>query len=624
MSDLARLQQGAGPRRRLCLILGDQLDPGYLDDFAPTDGDIVALCEVAEESTHVPSHKQRTTLFLSAMRHFALANAERAPIHYVDLDADGNTGSFAGELGRLAERFEPDELHLIRPGEWRVLKALEAKAGELQLPLHLHEDRHFYSSPERFARWAAGRKDWILEHFYRAERKRLDILMDGKKPAGGEWNFDRSNRKALPRSVSIQPPRRFTPDAITREVMEVVERHFPDAPGRLESFGWPVTPAQAQEALEDFMTHRLPLFGDYQDAMRRGEPWLFHSLLSPALNLKLLDPRRAVDAAVDAWGEGRAPLNAVEGFVRQIIGWREFIRGVYWHEGPDYATRNALESHGELPDFYWHGETDMACLEDSVGQVLDNGYGHHIQRLMVTGNFALLAGVDPKVISDWYLGMYVDGVDWVTLPNTLGMVMHADGARVGTKPYASTGAYIHRMGDYCGDCRFSPKSKTGDDACPFTTLYWDFLDRQRSRLGNNRRMAFAWRNLDRLDGELPAIRDRASRFRAPPPSDSGSSAAELSEHGPGLGPIAGVALGGGLVEEPTERRDCEVTAPEAGRLHPEVVKGVVGRRVDRQGLLPGFEGAVGVAAEQPRDAEVVQADGPAAFELKRPPRVDGR
>ncbi|MEO1085314.1 MAG: cryptochrome/photolyase family protein, partial [Acidobacteriota bacterium] len=364
---------------------------------------------------------------------------------------------------------------------------------------------------------------WILEYFYRAERKRLDILMDRSKPAGGEWNFDSSNRKSLPSSVTLEPPKRFEPDAVTREVMELVERHFPDAPGRLESFGWAVTRDQAEEALDDFISHRLPLFGDYQDAMRSGEPWLFHSLISPALNLKLLNPRRAVEAAVEAWRSGAAPLNAVEGFVRQIIGWREFIRGVYWHEGPDYAARNALESHGELPELYWTAETDMACMADSLDQVLENGYGHHIQRLMVTGNFALMSGVDPKAISDWYLGMYVDGVDWVTLPNTLGMVMHADGGRVGTKPYASTGAYIHRMGDYCGACRFHPKEKTGDRACPFTTLYWDFLDRQRERLGDNRRMAFAWRNLDRLDDQMPAIRGRAERFRAVPPDDAPGS-----------------------------------------------------------------------------------------------------
>ncbi|MEM8995928.1 MAG: cryptochrome/photolyase family protein [Acidobacteriota bacterium] len=519
MSRLGDLRLPAGHRRRLILLLGDQLDGAYLDELGVTaDGDdVVAMCEVAAEATHVPSHKQRTVLFLSAMRHFALDVADRAPLHYVTLDDGGNTGSFAGELGRLVERFSPGELHLIRPGEWRVLQDLETAAGQLDLPLHLHEDAHFYSSPAGFGKWAKGRKEWILEYFYRAERKRLDILMEGSKPAGGAWNFDSSNRKSMPASVIVEPPKRFEPDAITREVMELVERHFPDAPGRLDSFGWAVTRKQAEEALDDFIEHRLPLFGDYQDAMRSGEPWLFHSLVSPALNLKLLNPRRAVGAAVDAWRSGAAPINAVEGFVRQIIGWREFIRGVYWHEGPGYAARNALDSRGELPEIYWTAETDMACMADSLGQVLENGYGHHIQRLMVTGNFALMAGVDPKAISDWYLGMYVDGVDWVTLPNTLGMVMHADGGRVGTKPYASTGAYIDRMGNYCGGCRFHPKEKTGDRACPFTALYWDFLDRQRGRLGDNRRMAFAWRNLDRLDGQMPDIRKRAERFRAAPP-----------------------------------------------------------------------------------------------------------
>ena len=502
-------------RRRLILILGDQLDRRYLEPLAADENDVVLMLEVAAESTHVPSHKQRTTLFLSAMRHFALEIAAQGlSVHYVCLDDPENTGSFAGEIERLARRFGSEELHVIRPGEWRVLQALEDISSHLGLGFHLHEDGHFYNSPELFARWARGRKEWILENFYRAERKRLDILMHGGKPVGGAWNFDKDNRRALPATIELEAPRRFAPDDITRDVMEMVERCLPDLPGRLHDFGWPVTANDAQHALDDFIENRLPHFGDYQDAMRLGEPWLFHSLLSPAMNLKLLDPRRAVDAAVEAYKEGHAPINAVEGFVRQIIGWREFIRGVYWHEGPDYATRNALESHGRLPELYWTGKTDMACMEESVGQVLDNGFGHHIQRLMVTGNFALLAGVDPKVISDWYLGMYVDGVDWVTLPNTLGMVMHADGARVGTKPYASTGNYIHRMSDYCKSCRFDPKKRVGPDACPFTTLYWDFLDRQRPRLKNNRRLAFAWRNLERLEDDLPAIREQAASWRA--------------------------------------------------------------------------------------------------------------
>jgi deoxyribodipyrimidine photolyase-related protein len=318
----------------------------------------------------------------------------------------------------------------------------------------------------------------------------------------------------------VPAPRRFRPDGITQQVLGLVARRFSDAPGQLESFQWPVTRKQARVALRDFITKRLPGFGPYQDAMWANEPFLNHSLLSPLLNLKLLRPRECIDAAVEAWQAGDVPLPSVEGFVRQILGWREFIRGVYWYEGPGYGERNGLDQHGRLPDFYWNGDTDMACMHQALGQVLARGYGHHIQRLMVTGNFALMAGVHPRALSDWYLGMYVDAVDWVTLPNTLGMVMHADArpgemrGLVGTKPYAASGAYIRRMSNYCTGCSYDPKKRAGEGACPFTVFYWDFLARNRERLARNPRMAMAWKNLQRLSAaEQKAIRDDASHLR---------------------------------------------------------------------------------------------------------------
>ncbi|MEM6796208.1 MAG: cryptochrome/photolyase family protein, partial [Acidobacteriota bacterium] len=338
------------------------------------------------------------------------------------------------------------------------------------------------------------------------------------KPEGGQWNFDKDNRKPLGKnSPDIPETPRYEPGPLTLEVMALVEKTFPEAPGELQSFSWPVTREQALHTLEDFVENRLPYFGDYQDALKIGEPWLFHSLLSPAMNLKLIDPREVLDAVLEAYRQGRAPINAVEGFVRQIVGWREFIRGVYWHEGPDYGDRNGLEESGELPEMYWSAQTKMTCMSDSLGQVKEHGYGHHIQRLMVTGNFALVAGIHPRAISDWYLGMYVDAVDWVTLPNTLGMVMHADGGVVGTKPYAASGRYVSRMSNYCKNCSFDPGKRTGDKACPMTTLYWDFLRRHRERLGDNRRMAFAWKNLDRIEpDELAEIQQRAEVLRTRP------------------------------------------------------------------------------------------------------------
>jgi deoxyribodipyrimidine photolyase-related protein len=340
-----------------------------------------------------------------------------------------------------------------------------------------------------------------MEHFYRLMRRRLRLLLteDGS-PEGGEWNYDTENRKRFRGDRSRIPPRvRHEPDAITREVMRVVAAHLGDLPGSADDFNWPVTREQALAELHDFIRHRLAHFGDYQDAMVTGEPWMYHSLLSAPLNLKLLDPREVVQLAVEAYRRGHAPLNAVEGFIRQVVGWREFIRGVYWHEGPGYAERNALGQRRSLPVLYWTGETDMACLRASVGEVLQHGFGHHIQRLMVTGTFAMMAGVHPREVSDWYLGMYVDAVDWVTLPNTLGMSQHADGGVVGTKPYAASGRYIERMGDYCDGCRYEPGTRVGEPACPFTTFYWDFLLRHQPTLAGNRRMALPLKHVTAMD-----------------------------------------------------------------------------------------------------------------------------
>jgi deoxyribodipyrimidine photolyase-like uncharacterized protein/uncharacterized protein YbjT (DUF2867 family) len=487
-----------GPVGQLLVVFGDQLDPR-----APAlrgldkKRDAVLLMEVTEEATHVPSHKQRTVLFLSAMRHFALELARRGTrVHYVRLDDADNTQRFETEIERAVRQLRPEKLLVVRPGEWRVMTMVEGLAEHLGVPIELQEAPHFLLTPAEFDEWAQGRKEFLLEHFYRMMRRRLGILLepDGG-PIGGHWNFDRENRRPYKAKRPPPAPWRPRPDEVTQEVIALVEMRFPDAPGRVDSFGWPVTRRGARRALRDFVENRLPRFGDHQDAMIAGQPWMFHSLLSAALNLKLLDPLECVQAATQAYESGNAPINCVEGFVRQIIGWREFIRGIYWHQGPEYADRNVLDQHGALPDLYWTGETEMVCLREALGQVLEYGYGHHIQRLMVTGNFALLAGVQPRAISDWYLAMYVDAVDWVTLPNTLGMALHADGGVVGTKPYAASGRYIARMSNYCKTCRYDPGARAGESACPFTTLYWDFLLRNSARFRRNRRMAMALRNL---------------------------------------------------------------------------------------------------------------------------------
>jgi len=342
------------------------------------------------------------------------------------------------------------------------------------------------------------------------------VLMDDGEPAGGQWNYDAENRGAFPKSGpgTLPAPRRFPPDSVTRDVLDLVAQRFAKHPGRLDAFDWPVTPADAQAALDDFLEHRLANFGRYQDAIWTGEPWLWHSRLSQAMNLKLLDPRDVVAGAERAWRAGRVPLEAAEGFIRQVLGWREYVRGIYWQFMPEYLDRNALGAEAALPAFYWTAETEMNCLRDAVQQTLDVGYAHHIQRLMVTGLFAMLFGVRPQDVHCWYLAVYVDAVEWVELPNTLGMSQFADGGVMASKPYCATGAYIDRMSNACKGCRYDPKQSSGPDACPFTTLYWDFLARHEKLLAKNQRMTMQLKNLARKDAaDLRSIRRQADDLR---------------------------------------------------------------------------------------------------------------
>ena len=503
--------------RRLVIVLGDQLSPGgaALADL-DLGQDRIWMCEAAAEATQVPSHKARTVLFLSAMRHFRDALlAAGLPVRYRALDTHGDATLGQGLRDDLRE-LAPAEVWVTRPGEHRVQAELEGVCAAAEVPLRVLEDDRFIATPGDFRAWAGQRKTLVMEHWYRHLRKREAVLMQGGEPVGGRWNLDTENRKPFGRKGPglVPRPLGFPPDALTRAVMTLVERQFPQAPGRLDRFDWPVTPEQAQAALDDFIANRLPLFGPHQDAMWTGEPFLYHARIAAALNLGLLDPRAAIAAAEEALHAGQAPLASVEGFVRQILGWREYVRGVYFHEGPDYLTRNALDAHQPLPAFYWTGETDYACLRAAIGQVLETGYGHHIQRLMVTGLFALLLGVRPGEIHAWYLAMFVDAVEWVEAPNTLGMSQYADGGLLASKPYAASGAYIKRMSNYCAGCRFDPGQATGPDACPFTTLYWDFLARHRERFAAHPRTALQWRNLERIEPErLRSIREQAEGLR---------------------------------------------------------------------------------------------------------------
>ena len=482
---------------RLILVLGDQLTE-TLSALARADRatDLVVMAEVQAEGSYVPHHPQKIALVLSAMRHFAAdLRAAGWTVAYTALDDPENTHSIPGELLRHAARTGATDLLATTPGEWRLIHALH------DLPLHttLLPDDRFLCSDAEFAAWAKDRKQLRMEYFYRDMRRKTGLMMEGDQPAGGQWNFDHDNRKAAKPDLLRPRPPRFAPDAITGAVLDLVERRFPDHFGRLRPFGWGVTRTDALHALDHFATHALPRFGDEQDAMLQDDPTLSHALLSPYLNTGLLGPLEVCQRVEAEWKAGRVPTNAAEGFIRQIIGWREYVRGIYWLQGPDYTSRNVLGHNRTLPSLYWGKPTGMNCLSRAVGQTRDLAYAHHIQRLMVTGNFALLAGVDPAQVHEWYLSVYIDAFEWVEAPNTIGMSQWADGGVVGSKPYVSSGAYIDRMSDYCKSCTYAVKQKSGAKACPFNLLYWHFLNRHRDRFAANPRMAQMYRTWDKMD-----------------------------------------------------------------------------------------------------------------------------
>ena len=499
----------------LRFVLGDQLTRGLsaLRGLDPKR-DVVLMVEVADETTYVPHHPQKIVFILSAMRHFAeTLRQEGIAVDYVRLDDPKNTGSFSGELLRAIKRHKPQSVVMTEPGEWRVLQMMQDWRETLPVPLTIHDDERFIASLEEFAQWAEGRKQLRMEYFYRDMRKKTGFLMEGDDPIGGAWNFDSENRKALPKNHQPPKRKRFPVDAVTQDVIALVKKRFKAHYGAVEPFGWAVTRADALKALDDFIAHGMASFGDYQDAMQAGAPFLYHSLIAAYLNVGLLTAHE-VCARVDKLArQEKIPLNAAEGFIRQIIGWREYVRGLYWLKMPDYAKANALKAKRPLPEFFWTGQTEMNCLKQCIGDTLENAYAHHIQRLMVIGNFSLLAGLDPQAVSEWFLAVYADAFEWVELPNVAGMALFSDGGVMASKPYAASGAYIDRMSDYCQGCIYSPKEKTGPKACPFNYLYWDFLERNADRLSRNPRMGMPYKNLRRMDeGRRKMIAQDAHRF----------------------------------------------------------------------------------------------------------------
>ena len=481
---------------RLVLVLGDQLSPDIAAlRAADRARDTVIMAEVADEASYVPHHPKKIAFLFAAMRKFAdHLRAEGWQVRYTRLDDPDNAGSIPGELLRAADATGTAHVIATEPGEWRLIAALR----DTPLKVTLLEDDRFLCSHAEFEAWASGRKALRMEYFYRDMRRKTGLLMEGDQPAGGQWNYDHDNRKPAPDAITHAGPLAFTPDDTTEEVLSLVEARFGNNFGRLRPFTFATDRAQARQALDHFITQALPDFGDYQDAMLDGNRFLYHAVISPYLNAGLLTPMEVCRAAEEAWRAGHAPLNAVEGFIRQIIGWREYVRGIYFLEGPGYTARNALGHTRDLPAFYWGAPTHMRCVHRAVEQTREEAYAHHIQRLMVTGNFALLAGIDPAQVHEWYLAVYADAYEWVEAPNTIGMSLFADGGIIASKPYVSSGAYINRMSDYCGNCRYKVSVKTGRGACPFNLLYWHFLTRHRDRFAGNPRMAQMYRTWDRM------------------------------------------------------------------------------------------------------------------------------
>ena len=505
------------PCRHLRVILGDQLDQdsSVLEGLDPAL-DVVLMVEAFEESRHVWSHKARTALFLSAMRHFAEELRQRGlRVHYRRLDVEGDE-SLADGLRAALDAFKPERVVGVEPGDLRVRACIEAACrpdNEPATTLEWREDKHFLCSLPQFRLWAGQSTSLRMEFFYRKMRQQYKVLMDGDQPAGGQWNFDADNRKGFGKSGPKDPPKPllFEQDRITKEVLELVEHQFADHPGSLERFNWPVTREQALRALQNFIDQRLPLFGAHQDAMWTGLDFGWHALLSSSLNLKLLHPLEVIQAAEQAYLERKLPLASVEGFIRQVLGWREFIRGVYFLDMPGLKEANHYDHQNPLPAWYWTGETKMNCMRQCINQTLANGYSHHIQRLMVTGMFGVTAQIRPQALCDWYLAVYVDAVEWVELPNTAGMALFANGGRFTSKPYVASGAYIKRMSNYCSGCKYEPETRNGPLACPMTTLYWNFLDRHEADFAGNPRTALMIKNLQRIPvDERQAIRQHAA------------------------------------------------------------------------------------------------------------------
>ncbi|APJ03663.1 cryptochrome/photolyase family protein [Silvanigrella aquatica] len=500
--------------KRLRFIFSDQLSETILSLRNITKDDTIFLCEVSEEATQVKHHPKKLAFLFASMRHFAAElKTQGYHVHYVKITDHDNTGSLSGEIKRAVRELKVQKIILTEPSEYRLKVLVEKLQKSLEIPIEVLRDNRFFCSKDEFKKWAHGKKHFRMEYFYREMRKKYQILIepDGT-PTGGKWNYDKENRKSPTEELTTPGRKSHKKSAILKEVLKSVGEKFSDHFGNLEPFHYAVTRKQALIELHDFITRLLPYYGDYQDAMKKGEVYLYHSLLSTYLNVGLLLPLEICKLAEEAYKKNKAPLNATEGFIRQILGWREYIRGIYWLKMPEYAELNYFEAKTPLPHFYWDAKTKMTCIAEAVSHSRDHAYSHHIQRLMITGNFALISGLDVKQVQDWYLAVYSDAFEWVEMPNTLGMALFGDGGIVSSKPYAASSNYINKMSNFCDHCYYNPKEMTTEKACPFNALYWDFMIRNRDKLDKNQRLPFVYSTWDKFDEEKQkAIRNKAAR-----------------------------------------------------------------------------------------------------------------
>ncbi len=479
------------------------------------DKDVIFMCETQENASYVKHHKKKLIFLFSAMRHFASElKAEGYQVDYVDYENSANTQALCSEITRAVKRHNAANVQITFPGEYRILKQLKDLKKGLAIPLEILEDDRFLCSAKDFQAWAKDRNTFLMASFYQMMRKEHKILVsDNLKPEGGKWSFDSENRKFPTGRLMVPEPFTQKKDSVVEDVTKLVEKHFQSHFGKSENFHFAVTRAQALKALDHFIEYRLAKFGDYQDAMIEGEPWMYHSHLSFYINAGLLHPLECIRRVEHAYHDGDIPLNAAEGFIRQILGWREYVRGIYWYKMPNYKKENFFDAKRPLPDFFWSGNVKMNCLSQCINETKQNAYAHHIQRLMVLGNYCLLTGVNPDEVNEWYLIVYADAFEWVELPNVSGMILFADGGLLATKPYASGGAYINKMSNYCKNCSYKVSVKNGPGACPFNYLYWDFLDRHKEKLSRNHRLKMIYNILAKMSGEkLKEIRQDAKDF----------------------------------------------------------------------------------------------------------------